>query len=149
MSSILSRHSFNSQITTKVSLVSNILTNLTRVGNCQSSRLHRATWMLTELFLTFPPPKIKSISLQPQNSDETAGRFRVWLYTPQEPPILLWDRKVEGGFPELKVLVSIILSRREWNHNIPCVRNNVFETLFNQGYRSVILTGKLCKQSKL
>jgi predicted Rdx family selenoprotein len=69
-------------------------------------RLHRATWTSTELFLTFPLPKLKAISLLPLNSDETSGRFRVWLYLSDEPPILLWDRKVEGGFPELKVLVS-------------------------------------------
>jgi hypothetical protein len=49
---------------------------------------------------------LTAISLLPLNSDETAGRFRVWLFLSEEPPILLWDRKVEGGFPELKVLVS-------------------------------------------
>ena len=43
----------------------------------------------------------------PLNSEETGGRFRVWLYLDGKPPILAWDRKVEGGFPELKVLVSI------------------------------------------
>ncbi|KAF5393971.1 hypothetical protein D9757_000203 [Collybiopsis confluens] len=69
--------------------------------------LHRATWTQTELFLTFPPPIISSISLIPQNSDETAGRFRVWLTIAGSDitnPHLVWDRKVEGGFPELKVL---------------------------------------------
>lgn len=71
-----------------------------------SFRLHRATWTSTELFLTFPPPTLTAISLLPLNSDETSGRFRVWLYLSDQPPILLWDRKVEGGFPELKVLVS-------------------------------------------
>jgi predicted Rdx family selenoprotein len=45
----------------------------------------------------------------PLNADETAGRFRVWLTIGSAPPILVWDRKVEGGFPELKVLVSIPL----------------------------------------
>lgn len=70
-------------------------------------RLHRASWTSTELFLTFPSPAIKSISLQPLNADETAGRFRVWIYLgPDLPPSLVWDRKVEGGFPELKILVS-------------------------------------------
>ncbi|KAF9563664.1 hypothetical protein CPC08DRAFT_705805 [Agrocybe pediades] len=67
--------------------------------------LHRATWTQTELFLTFPPPAIGSITLIPLNRDETAGRFRVWLSLPgTETPILAWDRKVEGGFPELKIL---------------------------------------------
>ncbi|KAG8744901.1 hypothetical protein FRC10_009271 [Ceratobasidium sp. 414] len=67
-------------------------------------RLHRATWVQTELFLTFPPPALASISLVPLNSPETGGRFRVWLSTSADPSSLVWDRKVEGGFPELKVL---------------------------------------------
>ncbi|KAF8742437.1 hypothetical protein AX14_004650 [Amanita brunnescens Koide BX004] len=66
--------------------------------------LHRATWTQTELFLTFPPPAIESITLIPLISDETAGRFRVWLSHGSEPAQLMWDRKVEGGFPELKLL---------------------------------------------
>ncbi|TEB35446.1 hypothetical protein FA13DRAFT_1811155 [Coprinellus micaceus] len=67
--------------------------------------LHRSTWVQTELFLTFPPPAVGSISLIPLNAEDTAGRFRVWLSIPgQAQPILAWDRKVEGGFPELKVL---------------------------------------------
>lgn len=70
------------------------------------TRLHRASWVQTELLLTFPPPVVGCISLIPRNLDETAGRFRVWLSVSSQPPHLLWDRKVEGGFPELKVLVS-------------------------------------------
>ncbi|KAF8164926.1 Rdx family-domain-containing protein [Crassisporium funariophilum] len=67
--------------------------------------LHRATWVQTELFLTFPPPTIGTITLIPRNQDETAGRFRVWLSVPgSDGARLMWDRKVEGGFPELKVL---------------------------------------------
>ncbi|PPQ79539.1 hypothetical protein CVT25_003421 [Psilocybe cyanescens] len=60
---------------------------------------------LTELFLTFPPPTIGAITLIPLNKDDTAGRFRVWLSIPGlDSAVLVWDRKVEGGFPELKVL---------------------------------------------
>ncbi|KAF6762768.1 Rdx family-domain-containing protein [Ephemerocybe angulata] len=67
--------------------------------------LHRATWVQTELLLTFPPPAVGCVSLLPQNTEDTAGRFRVWLSLPAvEEPILVWDRKTEGGFPELKVL---------------------------------------------
>ncbi|KAJ1311377.1 hypothetical protein OPQ81_009870 [Rhizoctonia solani] len=48
---------------------------------------------------------IGSITLVPLNSAETGGRFRVWLLTTDtEEPKLVWDRKTEGGFPELKVL---------------------------------------------
>ena len=74
-------------------------------------RLHRATWTQTELFLTFPPPAIESITLIPLISDETAGRFRVWLSHGSEPAQLMWDRKVEGGFPELKLLVMPFYSK--------------------------------------
>lgn len=56
--------------------------------------------------LTFPTPTIKAVTLLPLNSEETGGRFRVWLTLSEQPPQLVWDRKVEGGFPELKVLVS-------------------------------------------
>jgi predicted Rdx family selenoprotein len=71
-------------------------------------RLHRAQWVATELFLTFPPPELASISVVPLTSDETAGRFRVWVFA-DPSPTLVWDRKVEGGFPELKVLVEMVL----------------------------------------
>ncbi|KAF9821439.1 hypothetical protein IEO21_00685 [Rhodonia placenta] len=67
-------------------------------------RVHRATWVSTELFLTFPTPALKAISILPLNSEETGGRFRVWLFLGGQPPVLVWDRKIEGSFPELKVL---------------------------------------------
>ncbi|KIO30007.1 hypothetical protein M407DRAFT_159640 [Tulasnella calospora MUT 4182] len=110
--------------------------------------LHRATWVQTELFLTFPPPILRGITLLPLNSPETGGRFRVWLRwaspssnssstqettdAPSESAMidsktgdkdsvtngdpvfaneLLWDRKTEGGFPELKVLKQKIRDR--------------------------------------
>ncbi|BGP36355.1 hypothetical protein JCM10450v2_000254 [Rhodotorula kratochvilovae] len=90
--------------------------------------LHRAVWTQTELFLTFPPaadpsapPGLRSITLVPRNAPETGGRFRVWLlrYRSIEEEFedtvgkgkekwngweLVWDRKIEGGFPELKDL---------------------------------------------
>ncbi|KAJ9104217.1 hypothetical protein QFC19_004034 [Naganishia cerealis] len=63
----------------------------------------RASWTATELFLTFPSPAITSITLTP--AVEHSGRFRVWLKLPSESEArLMWDRKIEGGFPELKVL---------------------------------------------
>ncbi|KAJ7511827.1 Rdx family-domain-containing protein [Mycena galericulata] len=66
--------------------------------------LHRAAWVQTELLLTFPPPIIGCIALIPRNAEETAGWFRVWVTMSGSAPQLAWDRKVEGGFPELKVL---------------------------------------------
>ncbi|KAH9062086.1 hypothetical protein EDB87DRAFT_1674068 [Lactarius vividus] len=89
------------------------------------ARLHRATWTSTELFLTFPPPTIRSITIIPLNSEDTAGRFRVWLTVDEgSSPILMWDRKVEGNFPELKVLKQRIRDRvqpdRSLGHSDQC-----------------------------
>ncbi|KAI9637811.1 Rdx family-domain-containing protein [Dioszegia hungarica] len=63
----------------------------------------RATWIQTELFLTFPTPTIQSITLIPLKAEETGGRFRVWLDLGDRVE-MVWDRKTEGGFPELKIL---------------------------------------------
>ena len=52
--------------------------------------------------LTFPT--LMSVSLVPLDSPETSGRFRVWLLS-ENDTALVWDRKSEGGFPELKALV--------------------------------------------
>lgn len=73
-----------------------------------ANRLHRASWVSTELVLTFPPPALAGIYIMPHTTEETSGRFRVWLST-EEGQLLLWDRKVEGGFPELKVLVTLVI----------------------------------------
>lgn len=47
--------------------------------------------------------------LIPRVAPDTAGRFRVWLAAQEAAGHtqvhLLWDRKSEGGFPELKELV--------------------------------------------
>lgn len=95
-------------------------------------RLHRATWTSTELFLTFPPPTLTAIALLPLKSNETAGRFRVWLYLSDESPILLWDRKVEGGFPELKVLVRIEFVLVRYIQILRKYRNNGFGIMSSQ-----------------
>lgn len=57
------------------------------------ARAPRATWIQTELFLTFPTPAVQSITLIPLNAPETGGRFRVWIDRGQGDE-LLWDRKV-------------------------------------------------------
>ncbi|GAA6015054.1 hypothetical protein JCM8202_004866 [Rhodotorula sphaerocarpa] len=70
-----------------------------------------------------PSPGLKAIQLVPRNRPETGGRFRVWLLLdrrasnppgPYEPANgskerwrgweLVWDRKVEARFPEMKEL---------------------------------------------
>ncbi|KAF7307525.1 hypothetical protein MIND_00547100 [Mycena indigotica] len=89
--------------------------SLVSIEFCDRCRwLHRASWVQTELRLTFPPPAIEAITLIPRNSEETAGRFRVWVTENGNAPRLVWDRKTEGGFPELKVLVSIINSSLQY-----------------------------------
>lgn len=60
--------------------------------------------MATELMLTFSSSTIPSVTLVPLDTAETSGRFRVWLYL-EDRNVLLWDRKAENGFPELKILV--------------------------------------------
>lgn len=81
--------------------------------------LHRATWTLTELALTFPTTAsneqgagggkgaLKAITLVPRTEQSTAGRFRVWLSLKGHDH-LVWDRKTEGGFPEMKQLVRLL-----------------------------------------
>lgn len=59
--------------------------------------------MATELMLTFPSSTVPSVTLIPLDTVETSGRFRVWLIM-EDRNVLLWDRKTENGFPELKIL---------------------------------------------
>ena len=58
-------------------------------------RLHRAMWVSTELMITFPTPVIKSITVVPLSSEDTAGRFRVWLYLVDRVPVLVVVMKVK------------------------------------------------------
>jgi predicted Rdx family selenoprotein len=118
-------------------LPSNLLPSVV-IEFCNRCRwLHRATWVQTELFLTFEdkPAKeegektgkyasakgLKSIQLVPCNAPETGGRFRVWLYREKGAKasegeasfedggvVLAWDRKIRSGFPELKELKQIV-----------------------------------------
>ena len=100
--------------------------------------------MSTELFLTFPTPALRVINIMPLNSEETGGRFRVWLFLDGQPPALVWDRKVEGGFPELKILVSIhVFSEVAGTQSDRRVtRNNVYGIISSLGSRSVTLTNE-------
>ncbi|PWN38518.1 uncharacterized protein FA14DRAFT_119049 [Meira miltonrushii] len=99
---------------------------------------HRATWVQTELFITFEDKQeqqsndqnqnksggkyassvgLKSIQLIPCNRPETGGRFRVWLYR-NGKIVLLWDRKIKDGFPELKELKQIVRDQIAPGHNL-------------------------------
>ncbi|KAL2802656.1 Rdx family-domain-containing protein [Aspergillus granulosus] len=69
----------------------------------------RAAYFAQELLSTFSTD-IGEISLVPR----TGGLFRVTIFpsasTPQEASkgTVLWDRKRDGGFPEVKVLKSLV-----------------------------------------
>lgn len=80
----------------------------------------------------------------PLNSEETGGRFRVWLFLDGQPPALVWDRKVEGGFPELKLLVSIHafseVAGTQSDRRV--TRNNAYGIISSLGSRSVTLTNE-------
>ena len=96
--------------------------------------------------MTFEPPVLQSITIVPLDSDDAAGRFRIWLTMKEdEPPILVWDRKVEGQFPELKHLVSFpsfhgdFLKREMWALR----RNNGFEIISSQKGRLAIQTSEI------
>lgn len=122
-----------------VSLV-RVPADMTSTQSQSVDRLHRATWMSTELLLTFPPPALAAISVIPLNSDDTAGRFRVWLEVGDGPPILMWDRKVNGGFPELKALVSRTMPRMDSESYSLLHRSNASATISNLASRSDTLT---------
>ncbi|KEI41036.1 uncharacterized protein L969DRAFT_86289 [Mixia osmundae IAM 14324] len=77
---------------------------------CKSQ--HRATWTQTELLSTFSSSSttgtLAAVTIIPRSASDTAGRWRVWLYTQngqrEEDVKLVWDRKTEGGFGEMKEL---------------------------------------------
>lgn len=57
--------------------------------------LTRASWLAQELLITFEE-ELSAVSLVPSSE---AGSFRI-----RSEDTLFWDRKIEGGFPELKEL---------------------------------------------
>ena len=70
------------------------------VEYCKGCRwLTRASWVAQELLITFEED-IEGVSLKPSSD---SGTFRISAGTK-----ILWDRKEQGGFPELKVLKQLI-----------------------------------------
>lgn len=61
--------------------------------------LLRAAWMAQELLTTFTDD-LQGVSLQPA---EINGTFKIWIND-----TLLWDRKREQGFPDIKVLKQLV-----------------------------------------
>ncbi|MCK9794905.1 SelT/SelW/SelH family protein [Isoptericola sp. 4D.3] len=66
--------------------------------------LMRAAWVAQELLQTFRT-RLAEVALVPG----TGGVFRVELDPGDgRPPVLLWDRAAEGGFPEIPPLKTAI-----------------------------------------
>ena len=61
--------------------------------------LTRASWLAQELLITFESD-IEGVILKPSL---VSGTFKV-----SSDSEIFWDRKTEGGFPELKVLKQVI-----------------------------------------
>jgi hypothetical protein len=102
--------------------------------------------------VTFQPPVLQSITLVPLDSGDAAGRFRIWLTVNEnEPPIMVWDRKVEGQFPELKHLVSFpslygdFLKREMWALR----RNSGFGIISSQTGRLAIQTREIERRGRM
>lgn len=62
--------------------------------------LLRAAWLAQELLTTFQDD-LKSVTLIPS---EVGGKFEIKL----NDNAVLWDRKVQGGFPEAKEIKQIV-----------------------------------------
>lgn len=59
----------------------------------------RSSWLQQELLSTFNESNLGSVSLVPCRPPEPAGQFIVKVDNQ-----VVWDRKIDGGFPEAKVL---------------------------------------------
>ena len=75
---------------------------------CRQCRwLLRASWMAQELLTTFSE-EIGELALQPG----TGGVFEVRVALPgEEAGVLIWSRKAEGRFPEMKELKQRLRDR--------------------------------------
>ncbi|PUZ20641.1 selenoprotein W-related protein [Chitinophaga costaii] len=61
--------------------------------------LLRATWMAQELLTTFTE-ELQGVQLQPS---EINGAYKIYVND-----TLIWDRKREQGFPDIKVLKRLV-----------------------------------------
>jgi len=62
--------------------------------------LMRSAWMAQEFLTTFTD-EIAEVALR---HSEIGGAFKIWLNNSE----VIFDRKREGGFPEIKVLKQLI-----------------------------------------
>lgn len=68
----------------------------------------RAGWMAQELLVTFDDA-LGEVAVAPSR---VGGTFAVrYTHDADSAPVVLWDRKADGGFPELKVLKQRVRDR--------------------------------------
>ncbi|GAB0134846.1 hypothetical protein EsDP_00003201 [Epichloe bromicola] len=79
------------------------------------SSIPNANKFAQELLSTFPS-SLGEVSLQPS----TGGTFTVSVHAASSAPQTLWDRKLDGGFPETKELKrrlrDVVEPRRDLGH---------------------------------
>lgn len=60
----------------------------------------RASWMATELLVTFGDGTLGEVAVRPS---PRSGTFRIWVVREEDGcEVRIWCRKADGGFPELK-----------------------------------------------
>lgn len=65
----------------------------------------RASWVATELLVTFADGSLGEVALRPS---AVPGTFRVWAVSGGGDAVRLWCRGEDGGFPELKVVKRLV-----------------------------------------
>lgn len=65
----------------------------------------RASWIATELLVTFCSGELGEVAVRPSN---TSGTFRIWVVPEVGEEQRIWCRKEVGRFPELKELKQLI-----------------------------------------
>mmetsp|Transcript_27885 Transcript_27885/g.66395 ORF Transcript_27885/g.66395 Transcript_27885/m.66395 type:complete len:338 (-) Transcript_27885:165-1178(-) len=77
---------------------------------CSACRwLLRSVWLSSEILTTFAnEPNLRSIELRPQSPPLTEGGQFVISAAVNGENITLWDRKIEGAFPEAKEIKQLI-----------------------------------------
>lgn len=70
----------------------------------------RSTWIASELLTTFTnEPKLASVTMTPQSPPlSEGGIFRVVEKSNNGKVVVLWDRKVQGRFPESKEVKQLV-----------------------------------------
>lgn len=79
----------------------------------------RASWMATELLVTFSDGSLGEVAVRPS---DVSGTFNVWVVRWEDGvEKRVWCRKEDGGFPELKELKQrirdVVAPQRDLGHS--------------------------------